>query len=326
MLRKFNRPRRGLMLIIVLIVLCLLGTALFLLERTRYSGRTDSAYEGKTIWHNGVAYYPRQDIDLFLIMGIDRRGYVVDSGSYNNDGAADAVMLVIFNETSHTYNILALNRDSMVDIPVLDIRGKPVHTINAQLALSHTYGNGLHISCENTVKTVSDLLCGIQINHYLSMNMDVVSILNDAVGGVQVNVTDDFSSVDSTITKGEIVLKGEQALHFVQLRKDVEDELNISRMRRQREYMKGFLRAYRESGKHGITDALETYDIIEPYVVTNCTDMALSSLFDKFRDYQFGEIISPEGENVRGETYMEFHLDQDALLSLTLQLLYEPKQ
>ncbi len=324
MFREGNRPKRNLFLIIV-VILCVLVAALVLLEQARKAGKTDPTYAGKTIWHNGVAYFPRQDIDLFLIMGIDREGHVVDSGSYNNDGAADAVMLVIFNESSHTFDILALNRDSMVDMPILGFHGEPSGTVNAQLALSHTYGNGLHTSCENTVATVSSLLCDIQIDHYLSMNMDVVSILNDAVGGVRVNVTDDFSNVDSTIQKGEMVLNGQQALNFVQLRKDVEDELNISRMRRQREYMDGFLEAYRASENQGVTDALETFDLIEPYVVTNCTDKALASLFDKFRDYQLGEIVTPDGENVRGESFMEFHLDQDALLALTLQLLYEPK-
>jgi hypothetical protein len=89
--------------------------------------------------------------------------------------------------------------------------------------------------------------------------------------------------------------------------------------------MFGFLDAYKSSDIQGVTEALETFDLIEPYVVTNCTDTALSSLFNKFKGYQFGEVITPEGENVKGETYMEFHIDEDALLELTLQLLYEPK-
>ena len=41
------------------------------------------------------------------------------------------------------------------------------------------------------------------IDYYFSMNMDAISILNDAVGGVTVEVTDDFSQVDATIGKGQ---------------------------------------------------------------------------------------------------------------------------
>ena len=291
MFSKNGQPKRGLILLITLFVLILLAVSLFLLEKTVRSGSTEPTHDGKTVWHDGVAYFPRQDITLFLVMGIDRSGPVVDSGSYNNEGAADAVMLVIFDETDETYDVLAFNRDSMVDMPVLGFNGKPAGTVNAQLALSHTYGNGLHISCENTVNTVSELLHGVQIDHYLSMNMDVVSILNDAVGGVRVNVTDDFSSVDSSIPIGEVVLNGQQALNFVQLRKDVSDQLNISRMRRQKEYMNGFFAAFKASGKNSFTDAMETYGDIEPYVVTDCTDKALTSLIDKFADYRLGEIM-----------------------------------
>ncbi len=324
MSKESNRPKHSRVLIIA-VILCVLVTALILLEHSRNAGKSDPDYQRKTVWHNGVAYYPRQDVDLFLIMGIDRHGRVESSGTYNNDGSADAIMLVILNESAKTFDILALNRDSMVDMPVLGLHGKPAGTVNAQLALSHTYGNGLHTSCENTVETVSDLLCGIQIDYYLSMNMDAVVDLNDAVGGVRVNVTDDFSKVDSTIHKGEIVLKGQQALHYVQMRQDVEDGLNISRMRRQQEYLQGFFEAYKASDKHGITETLELFSSVEPYIVTNCTDTVMASLLDDFKDYRFGEIYTPAGENIIGETYMEFHLDKDALLELTLQLLYEPK-
>ena len=238
---------------------------------------------------------------------------------------ADAVMLVVMDETAEKVDILALNRDSMVDIPVLGLLGRPIGTVNAQLALSHTYGNGLETSSENTRNTVSNLLCGIDIEYYLTLNMDVISILNDAVGGVRVNVTDDFSKVDSSIHMGEMLLNGSQALNFIRMRQDVADGLNITRMNRQKEYMNGFVKAYQQSDKEGFFDALETYEDIEPFIVTNCSETVLLSLLDKFDEYQLGEVIIPKGENVKGETYMEFHLDSKALLDLTLDLLYEPK-
>jgi hypothetical protein len=38
-----------------------------------------------------------------------------------------------------------------------------------------------------------------------------------------------------------------------------------------------------------------------------------------------GEVITPEGENVRGEEYMEFYLDEEKFEELTLRLFYAPK-
>ena len=55
-------------------------------------------------------------------------------------------------------------------------------------------------------------LPGLIIDYYVSMNMDAIGILNDAVGGVRVLVEDDFSEVDASIPMGITRLEGRQAL------------------------------------------------------------------------------------------------------------------
>ena len=104
----------------------------------------------------------------------------------------------------------------------------------------------MFIYCENTKNTVSSLLYGLNIDYYVAMHMDAISILNDAVGGVTVTVTEDFSQVDPTIHQGVMCLNGEQALHYVRTRAEVGDQLNLNRMKRQREYMDGFWKAFRQ--------------------------------------------------------------------------------
>ena len=89
-------------------------------------------------------------------------------------------MLVIMDDETKEYSLLHLNRDTMTDITVLDITGlRKAGTVKAQLALSHTYGNGLHNSCLNTVDAVSTMLYGLRIDYYLSMTMDAAQILTD---------------------------------------------------------------------------------------------------------------------------------------------------
>ena len=258
-------------------------------------------------------------------MGIDREGAVVDSGSYKNSGAADVVLVLIFDETAKEYRVLALNRDTMVRMPVLGLGGRPAGSTNAQLALSHTYGNGLRQSCENTRETISDLLYGVTIHQYIAMNMDVISVLTDAVGGVKVNVEDDFSLFDNTIPKGEIVLNGEQAYTFIRTRKDLGDQLNISRMKRHEAFVDGYIEAFRANIGKNVTYAMDIYEDIEPYVVTDCSNQVMSDLINRFSDYNFVGCISPEGTNVVGEEYMEFYLDEEKFLPLILSLLYSPK-
>jgi LCP family protein required for cell wall assembly len=279
----------------------------------------------KTITRNGVDYYPRQDITVFLILGIDEFGPVEASNSYNNKGEADVVLLAILDQTAETYSVLALNRDTMMDVRVLGLGGKYAGTYFEQLALSHTYGSGLEDSCENTKKTVSDFLNGIYIDYYLAMNMDAIGILNDAVGGVKVNVTDDFSSVDPSIKMGEMVLRGEQALHFVRLRKDVGVQLNVARMERQREYMDGFVEALRAKLDESDTFTMDVYETVSPYIVTDCSANVLSMLLNRFSEYTLQEIVSPEGENVLTQKYYEFYVDEKKLDELILRLFYVKK-
>ena len=313
--------------VILILVLVFVYSRFRILESTVFSsGEQTAAVEGKkTITRDEVDYFPRQDMETYLLMGIDRFGPMEDSGAYNNDGEADAIMLLVFDKKQETIRVLALNRDTMVEMPVLGIGGRQAGTAYGQLALAHTYGSGLKDSCENVRKTVSDLLLHIEIDHYIAMNMDGIALLNDAVGGVEVEVLDDFSQVDPTIPMGKTVLTGEQALSFVRVRKEVGDQLNVSRMDRQRAYMEGFLTALRGKLEQDSTFAVKLFEELSPYLVTDGSSKVFTSAMDRYGDYALEEIVTPKGENRMGEEYLEFYADEDALDALTLRLFYAPK-
>lgn len=309
---------------IVVLVFVIAFAALHLAESSLVKKNpVGEQHVSKTIIRDGVAYYPRQDITTVLLMGIDDSGEKVGGVSYRNDGHADVLLLAVLDDTSKTYNIISINRDSMVTMPVLGIGGRPADTRYGQIALSHTYGGGLEDSCENVKKTVSDLLCGIGIDYYAAMNMDGVPVLNDAVGGVEVEVVDDFSGIDDTIAMGTVVLQGEQALNFVRIRMGVGDQLNLSRMDRQKAFMEGFIDKIRGQSDRYL---LDLYDTVSDYVVTDCNGNAMADLASRFSEYTLEEIVYLKGENVKGEVFMEYHLDEDALDQMTIELLYEPKK
>lgn len=312
-----------LILLLVLAVLCCVAQLLhYYLSGEEITQQIPS----KTITKNGVDYFPRQDITVIMVVGIDQYGKVTPSGSYNNHGAADMVLLMIFDDINKTYDILYLNRDTMMTIPVLGIGGKPAGTTYGQLALSHTYGTGLEDSCENTRNAVSGFLSDIRIDYYVAMNMDVVSILTDAVDGVTVNVTEDFSSIDPSIPMGLVTLNGEQALNYVRTRKGVGDQLNLSRIERQQEFVDSFMKAFAAKRSEGTQFFASTYESISEYLVTDCSGTTVDGLYDRYSNFELHEIYTPEGENVAGEKYMEFYADEEKLEDLTLQLFYAPKK
>lgn len=323
MQRHINLKNIALLLAVLILLLVVVYSAFRIIDGD--DSLQPETTSTKTIERDGKQYFPRQDITVFLIMGIDKEGRVESSGSYNNDGAADVVALAVFDEKDETYTLLCLNRDTMLTMPVLGIGGKPAGTTVAQLALSHTYGSGLQDSCLNTKKAVSDFLYGLHIDYYVSVNMDAIAILNDAVGGVTVNVTDDFSDIDPTITKGKVTLNAEQALNFVRTRQGLGDQMNVSRMERHKEYLNGFFTALGTKIDQSDTFVLSTYRNVSDYMVSDCTPDTLAALTTRYYNYTLKEIVSPEGENRKGEEYMEFYADEKSLDKLILRLFYAEK-
>lgn len=307
---------------VLLLVLVFLYSATQLLENALRPEEVLQTTVSKTVTVDGVQYFPRQDLDIFLLMGIDRTGPVVASTSYNNEGAADAVILLVFDKTAEEICILNVNRDAMVEMPVLGIGGRQAGTAFGQLALAHTYGTGLEDSCENLRRTVSDLLGGIDIGHYVALNMDAIALANDAVGGVTVTVTEDFGD---TLSMGEVTLQGQEAVDFVRLRKGVGDQLNISRMERQNAFVEAFLEALQEGMATESALPLQIFEAVSPYMVTDCSSTVFSSVLERYSDYTLREIVTLQGENVHSEGYMEFHLDREALQQDVLRLFYAPK-
>ena len=315
--------------IILLLVLVMIYSGLQILESTvfGYGHENQEPIIGrKTIERDGVAYFPRQDVTVVMVLGIDQYGPVKSSDSYRNTGSADSVMLLVFDETEENCTVVYLNRDTMVDVDVLGISGEYVGTTNAQLALAHTYGSGLEDSCENVKNTLMNFLHGLTVDYYVAMNMDAIPILNDAVGGVTVTVTEDFSMVNPSITMGEVTLRGDQVLDYVRTRKDVGDQKNVTRMQRQEQYVDAFLEVLYEKTKTDATFLLSVYEDVSPYIVTDCSVNTLSAMLERYADFTIMDAVTPEGKNEVVDGHYQFYADEEKLDKLILDVFYRPKK
>lgn len=320
--------------LLLLVLLAAMGYCGYMyLQSEGYFGTQEAEiveYETQTVVHDGVAYFPRQDIRVMLVMGIDKAGPVESSNYYRNNAQADSIMLLIFDETNEVCNVLSLNRDTMLEMDVLGVRGEYAGTAYGQLALAHTYGTGLEDSCGNVKSTLMNYLQGLAVDYYVAMNMDAVSILNDAVGGVKVTVTEDFSAVDPTLTMGEVHLTGDQALTYIRTRKEVGDQLNVTRMKRHMEYVEGFMNLLRTKESSDPQFLVKLFDEVAPYIITDCSVSTLSNMMDRYATYSFGTVVTPEGENTigtkNGEEHYEFYVDEAKLNELVLDLFYAPKK
>lgn len=274
---------------------------------------------------DGVSYKLKRNLDTYLLMGLDKFSDTLSSpDSYINNQQADFLFLIVVDHNQKTYSAIHLNRDTMTKIQRLGINGKKIGSFTGQLALAHTYGSGGKDSCRNTVQAVSDYLYQVPIEHYISITMDGLPILNDLVGGVTVHIDDDFSEIDPTLVQGkDIRLKGQQALTFVRARWYVSDNSNLSRMNRQREYINSLLKQLESKLRSDEHFGVSMLNKLSDYIVSDLLVDELANSADMLKTYSFGGILTINGEAVKGEKYMEFYPDEASLKALVKQVFLE---
>ena len=261
----------------------------------------------------------RRNLDTILLIGIDSESIIeryTDSEfiPYYNYQQADFLCLMVFDNSDKTIRLVQINRDTMNNDPWLSATGDVGGYIYEQIALSHNSGCGLEDSCLNTCNSVSGLLFGMPIHHYIKISMGAVPVLNDIVGGVTVSIGEDLTALSPDMQRGATVkLMGDDALRFVRARKGVSDGTNISRMRRQRTYMKSYLSQAKTAFSNDLELVAETIIQLDKYMLSDMSYELLSTFANKISSYQMDAIYVPEGESVINNNYYEFHVDKDLL-------------
>lgn len=266
----------------------------------------------------------REDLTTILLMGLDKYERPEGKKGYTNQLQSDFLMLLVIDETAGTCQLLHLNRDTMAEIRILGIGGDAAGKFTGQLALAHTYGSGGSDSCLNAVKSVSKLLGGIPVDHYMSLTMDAVGTINDLVGGVTVTVLHDFGGDHPQLKKGEqVTLKGDLALTYVRSRMTTGDGSNQQRMERQQQYLEGLITKLMERNKQ-VPDflkdcLLQTNDSF----VSDMTVNQLEKLSAVMENCEVLPIQTIPGETKEGEEFVEFYPDPEALEAIVTTLFYE---
>lgn len=278
--------------------------------------------EPKRITIDGKEYLQTAKIQTYLLMGIDKDGKAVPVKDGEGGGQADMQILLVIDDEHETWRILQIDRDMMVESEMYDAEGNIAAITISQICLLHTAGSGMEDSCENVVKGLSSFLWDQPIDGYIAMNMGGINTLNDAMGGIPVKITTDFTAVDPSLPLGETVtLEGEQAERFVRSRMTVDDGTNVSRMARQREYMKSFVKKFATLDMDTIVDV---YDTIQDYTVTNMGSGLIEKLAEKVQSYEELELVQFEGLHESNGLNITFQVDEQNKQDVILDLFYSP--
>lgn len=280
------------------------------------------------VYYDGAWYTPRKNLDVVLFLGLDRSTQDESIPTHGSYAQSDAILLLAADRDSKSCKVIYLNRDTMVEIQDFDNSGKPSGAYTAQLALAYAHAQALtgndRTAARAAMDAVSGLLYGVEIDHYVTLTMDGLVVLNDLIGGVEVEIRDDFSAIDSTLVQGETVtLLGRHALNYVRARWWVGDSTNLERMERQAQYLEILQKKLSDLAEQDEGFVLSALMAANDYMTSDCTVQQLAELSDIIRNCETDGILRLEGKAVMGEQYVEFHPDEAFLQKLVVDCFYE---
>jgi polyisoprenyl-teichoic acid--peptidoglycan teichoic acid transferase len=198
-----------------------------------------------------------------LLMGVDERT--------GDKGRSDSLILMQLNPENDSMTMLSIPRDTRVEIAG---RGK-MDKIN------HSYAFG---GTKMTVETVENFL-DLKLDYYIKVNMEALSEIVDALGGITVNNNltwsdEGYYKKGYVYKKGEINLDGPKTLGYVRMR-HLDNNGDFGRQARQRQVINAIVdKGANISSINKVDNVLE---VLGDRVKTNMT-------FAEMKDIQKGYI------------------------------------
>ena len=314
--------KKWMTLLLVVLLAALLGAAVWMSSREatpiENAGQAAHAPQEQTfLTYKGKEYPLKESLRTVLLIGTDSTDQYEDKNApldYYNLNQADFLILLVQDTEANTTEVIQLNRDTMTDVPWLDVIGNYGGTEFQQLCLAFNSGDGGRASCLNTVDAVSSLLFDAPIQHYIQLPLSGISVLNNLVGGVPVTIPQNLTRVDPAFVEGATVhLTGEQAEKFVRARKGLVDDTNVARMARQRIYLESFQKQAKEAFNSESEFAMKLVEKMGEHLQSDLTAQQLSDFVESLDKSQISPIRIPEGELIIGTQFYEFFVDETSL-------------
>ena len=320
-------------ILVLVLVIATLGAGAFLILDRR--GKADMKNVAKqteyqdVVEYNGHKYVYNEDVISVAFLGIDKRS-LDEVSTIGTAGQADADMVVTVNTVTGRVKVIAVPRDTMVDVDLYSEDGEFLRSENMQLCLSYAYGNGKDTSAQNVLTSLSRILYNVPISKYFALDLDGIAPINDAIGGVTVESLYNFTN--KGISVGDKVhLTGEMTETYVRYRDLDNVEASLNRTARQVQYVKAFAAQLVPAVKNDFSIVNDLYNTASLYSTTNIdisnvTYMASLLLSKGINDFESvtlkGEMIESDRKDYSDFVYAEFYPDEDSTLETVLDTFY----
>lgn len=223
---------------------------------------------------------------LFLLAGVDSTGE--ETGT-----RTDTLMLIKADKDNKTVDMISIPRDSYVSI------NGNMDKINA----AHSYGG-----IELTMDVVRDFL-GINLDKYMVISFEAVIKGIDALGGMDVEVSNDVASAMG-ISPGIHTMTGDEVLNYVRFRKGYQNA-DLGRINTQQDFIKQFIKEATKA--KNLPKLPKVYMAMKPYLKTNMGMKELTDLALNFKSVDTSSLnsVKLEGEcfDFNGISYYKIYPD-----------------
>jgi anionic cell wall polymer biosynthesis LytR-Cps2A-Psr (LCP) family protein len=276
----------------------------------------------------GDIYTSDHKFETYLFVGTDDNGNEDPENLEDYYGAiADFINMLIIDNTDETYAILAINRDTMTYVPLMQADGTVEQLGLVQLGTAHGYGGTPELSAENTVNAVSALLGDLPIDASFVLPIAEVPKVNSLVGGVTVTIEGDLTAIDPAFKDGEtITLDDEQAESFVRVRMGVGEGLNTERMERQSRYITGMKEKLAERISAEPDLGVSIFDKLKSCATTDMNGKIISRIANYMTKYTDLGTFEFEGDLDLGQSladgidHYEFYIDSESQVQVMTDL------
>lgn len=295
-------------------------------ENTSEDSISEEEQEGFYITYDGKQYQYNSDVINILCLGIDKDIPIEEKRETGSEGLADVVILASIDTKEDTLKFLAVPRETIVPVKLIDTKGNFVRTENEQITLQYAYGQTAEKSCELMIDTVSNLLFQLPIQRYCAINFQALPALNDAIGGVDLVSIETVHWWNGSFYEGQQMhLEGQAALDYVRQRDETIPKSSMGRLERQKQYITCYLEQAKEAVGKDLTLPVKMFQSLTENMCTDVTVADITYLVPELLNMEINleNISMVPGETITGGEHEEYHVDADALKQLVIQMFYK---